>query len=119
MSNILRNRMNFTMSYFFCEIMEIEKIERRICYLHRKFKTSIRDLNHGLVLKKVHRVIKIDRKAWLKSYTDAKEKLRKNAKMIPKKTFFKLTNNAVFRKSKENVRKRRDIKLLTTEPIIY
>ena len=72
-------------------------------------------LNHGLVLKKVHRVIKFDQNAWIKAYIDMKTDLRKVAKYNLEKNFFKLMNHAIFGKTTGNVRKHGDVKLVSRE----
>ena len=75
------------------ERMKIQKAEKRVANLNDKEEYVIRirklkqAFNHGLVLKKVHRVIKFNQKTWLKPYFDRNTDLAKPAKMILKNTF--------------------------------
>ena len=72
-------------------------------------------LNHGLILKKIHRVIQFNEEAWLKEYIDVHTELRKQQKKYFEKDFFKLINNSIFGKTMDNVRKHRNIKVVTTD----
>ena len=86
-------------------------IKRKLCCSHTSVKTSAKS---WIILKKVHSVIQFNQEAWLKPYIDMNTKLRKEAKNDFEKDFFKLMNNTVFGKTMENVRKHRNIKLVTT-----
>ena len=101
---------------FLPERMEINKCKKLVCNLYDKKKYVVhikslkQALNHGLKLKKIHRVIEFNQKAWLKPYIDMNTELRK----LARNDLFKLMNNSLFGKTMENIRKHRDIKLVTT-----
>ena len=94
--------------------MKIDKCKKLVCNLRNKKKYIVhirslkQALNYGLKLKKVRRIIEF------KPYIDMNTELRKIAKNDFEKDF-KWMNNTVFGKTMENVRKHRDIKLVTTD----
>ena len=106
---------------FLSERMEINKCKKLVCNLSnkKKYVTHINSLkqvlNHGLKLRKIYRVIEFNQEAWLGPYIDMNTELRKSSPNDFQKNFFKLMNNAVFRETMENIRKHRDIKLVTTD----
>ena len=65
---------------------KINNVEKRVTSIEDKEKYVIhiaalkKALNHGLVLKRVHRVIEFRQEAWLKPYVDMNTKLRTEAK---------------------------------------
>ena len=101
--------------------MKINKCTKLVCSTENKenYVVHIRALkpalNHRLKLTKVHRIIQFDQKAWLKPYIDMNTELRMKAKNDFEIFFSKLMDNAVFGKTMENIRKHRDIKLVTSD----
>ena len=101
--------------------MTVVKVEKLLASFHDKTEYVIhianlmQTLNHALVLKSVHQVIRFNQNAWLKPYTDMNTDLGKKTKNDSEKEFFKLMNNAVFWKTLDNTRKHRDIIFVTTE----
>ena len=101
--------------------MTINKVDKLISNLQNKRNYVVhiallkQALDHGLILKNVHRVIKFKQEAWLKPYIEMNTALRKEAKNEFKKGFFKLMNSSVFGETMENVRNHRDIRLVTSD----
>ena len=92
---------------FLPERKKIRKCNKLVCDFHykKRYVVHIKALKQALKhrLKKVHRVIQFNQKAWLKPYIDMNTELRKEAKNNFEKDFFKLMNNSVFGKTMDNV----------------
>ena len=66
----------------------------------------------GMRLKKIHRALRIDQRAWMEPYIRLNTELRKNATTDFEKDLYKLMNNSVFGKTMENLRKRVNVQLV-------
>ena len=105
---------------FLCDRKTINKISKLITSFEDKkeyvihISTLKQALNHGLKFKKVHRVISFIQASWMRSYIIKNTKLRNKSKNEFEGNFYKLMNNSVFGKIMENIKKHRDIKLVTT-----
>ena len=104
-----------------CGRMTINGVEKLVpnLYYKKQYVIHIRALDqalkHELVLERIHRAIEFRQSAWTKEYIDFNTKLRTEAKNDFEKDFYMLMNNTVFRKTMENIRKHRDIKLVNNE----
>ena len=104
---------------FMCDRIKINGVEKLIPNLYDKKRYVIhitaldQAMKHGLVLERIHKAIEFKQSAWMKEYIDFNTKLRTAATNDFEKDFYKLMNNSVFGKTMENIRKHRNIKLVT------
>lgn len=71
-------------------------------------------LKHGLIIKRIKRIISFNQCPILLPYIEMNTRLRINSKSDFEKSLFKLMNNAVFGKTIENARKRINFELVNT-----
>ena len=106
---------------FMCTKMKVNGVEKLIPNMCDKNKYIIhiralkQAIDHGLVLKKIHRFIRFRQSPWMKEYIDFNTRLRTAAKNDFEKDFYKLMNNSVFGKTMENIRRHRNIKLVNNK----
>jgi len=71
-------------------------------------------LQQGMIISKIHSVIKFKQSYSFKDYNENNSKLRQMAHSEFEKDLYKLKNNSLFGKTMENVRGRKDYKLVNT-----
>ena len=105
------------------EKIKIDKVDKLICsFLPKKhyvlhYKNLKQYLQEGMILKKVHRGIKLYQSPWMEPYIRKNTDLRKSASSSFEKDFFKLVNNSVFGKTIENIRKRQNVNIIDNKKI--
>lgn len=94
------------------------KNEKLVANLYNKYNYVIhyvhlkKCLEHGLILRKIHKAITFKQSAYLKKYIDLNTQLRQKSTTAFEQDFFKLLNNSVFGKTLENNESRVNIHLV-------
>src|SRR5690606_20522972 len=72
-------------------------------------------INHGIILKKLHYIVRFDQKDFIRPYIEMNTQLRQKSKTKFEKNIFKLLNNSLYGKFIQNVFKYVNLKLLLNE----
>ena len=70
-------------------------------------------IENGMILSKIHNILRFRQKPWLREYIDTNTQLRKKTTSESDKNFYKLMNNSVYGKTMENVFNHKNFKLVT------
>lgn len=103
---------------FLAEIIEVNAQKKLVPHLNDRSNYIVhymalkQAIEHGLVLKKINRILKFKQSAWLKPYIDYNTKLRAAAQNDFEKDLYKMYNNAVFGKTMENIRNRLNMRIV-------
>jgi predicted transcriptional regulator len=98
-----------------------EKVGKLCLTLHDKenyvihYRNLRQAIEYGYVVEKINKVIKYNQAPFLKDYILDNTERRKKAKTDFEKDFYKLMNNSIFGKTMENVRKRINFHLVSSE----
>ena len=69
-------------------------------------------LHHGLILRKIHRAIAFDQSPFMRDFVNHCTELRKSSRTEMKRNLYKKYVNSIYGKSSEQVRRRRNIRLI-------
>ena len=95
--------------------------KKLICSLNKKVKYILHYRNLQLYLKlgmkidQIHRILSFRQSPWMKCYIDFNNEKRKQASSSFDREFFKLMNNSAFGKTMENVKKRKNMRLISDQ----
>ena len=86
---------------------------KKVCYSFWKLGTA---LDTRIETKKMHHVVEFNQSQWVKLYIEFNTQKRiETEKMTDGKALYKLTNNAIYRKTKENLGNRIIVKLVNNK----
>ena len=95
--------------------IKVGDVKKLVPNLGSKTNYVVHYRNLGMKLTKIHRVLRFKQSDWMKKYIDYNTKKRMNATNDFEKGFFKLMINSVYGKTKENLRKRINVRLVKNE----
>lgn len=75
-------------------------------------------LEHGMVLTKIHRVMRFDEKPYMRDYVEMNTRLRMEGDSEFEKVFYKLLGNALYGKTFENKAKQSKVKIVQSKGVL-